>query len=62
MKNLEQVYTVSALTAVKSKLVTAHRSRTIGTMDLLKADAEDLIKRLLVTSQETATALIAANP
>ena len=61
MKNREQVYTVSALTAVKSKLVTVHRSRKIGTMDLLKGDAEDLIKRLLVTSKETAMALIAAN-
>jgi hypothetical protein len=61
MKNREQVYTVSALTAVKSKLVIVHRSRKIGTMDLLKGDAEDVIKRLLVTSKETATALIAAN-
>jgi hypothetical protein len=62
VKNREQVYTVSALTAVKSKLVTVHRFRKIGAMELLKGDAEDLIKRLLVTSQETATALIAANP
>jgi hypothetical protein len=61
MKNREQVYTVSALTAVKSKLVTVHRSRKIGNMDLLKEDVEDLIKRLLATSQETAAALIAAN-
>jgi hypothetical protein len=62
IKNREQVYTVSALTAVKSKLVTVHRSRKIGTMELLKGVSEDLIKRLLVASQETATALIAANP
>ena len=61
MKNREQAYTFSALTAVKSKLVTVHRSRKIGNMDLLKGDVEDLIKRLLATSEETATALIAAN-
>jgi hypothetical protein len=61
MKNREQVYTVSALTSIKGRLVAAHRSRRFGAMDLVKGNAEDVIKHLLTASRETATALIAAN-
>jgi hypothetical protein len=61
LKNREQVYTVSAMTILKGKLVTVHLSRTFGNMDLLKGKAEDVIIHLLATSRETATALIAAN-
>ncbi len=61
LKNCEKVYTVSVLTIIRSKLVTAHRSRKIRDMDLLKGNAEDVINQLLATSRETATALIAAN-
>jgi hypothetical protein len=60
-KNREQLYTVSALTPIKSRLVTVHRSRRFGATDLLKGNAEDVIKHLLAASRETATALIAAN-
>lgn len=61
MKNREQVYTVSALTILKSKLMTIHISKRFGNMDLLKGKAEDVIIHLLATSRETATALFAAN-
>jgi hypothetical protein len=61
MKNHETVYTVSALTILKSKLVTVHPSRRFGNMDLVKGNAQDVIKHLLAMSRETATALIAAN-
>jgi hypothetical protein len=61
LKNQEQVYTVSALTTIKSKLVTVHISRKFGSMDLIKGKTEDVIKRLVVASRETATALVAAN-
>ena len=61
MRNREKVYTVSALTTIKSKLVTIHVSKKIGNMDLLKGNAEDVIKHLLAMSQQAATALVAAN-
>jgi hypothetical protein len=61
MRNREQVHTVSALAIVKRKLVTIHLSRKFGNMDLLKGNAEDVIKHLLAVSRETTTALIAAN-
>jgi len=61
IRNREKVYTVSALTTIKSKLVIVHVSRKIGNMDLLKGNAEDVIKHLLATSQEAATALVDAN-
>ena len=61
LKNRDQVYTVSALAILKSKLATIHLSRKFGNMDLLKGKAEDVIIHLLATSRETATALIAAN-
>jgi hypothetical protein len=61
MRNREQFYAVSALTILKNKLVTVHVSKKFGSMDLLKGEAEDVIKHLLATSQETTTALIAAN-
>jgi hypothetical protein len=61
VKNREQVYTVSALTAIKSKLVTVHLSRSFGTLDLLKGNTEEMIKQLLAALRETATSLIAAN-
>jgi len=61
MRNREKVYTVSALTTIKSKLVTVHVSKKIGNMDLLKGNAEDVIKHLLAMSQQAATALVAAN-
>jgi hypothetical protein len=61
IRNREKVYTVSALTTIKSKLVTVHVSKKIGNMDLLKGNAEDVIKHLLATSQEAATALVDAN-
>ena len=61
LKNRDQVYTVSALTILKGRLVTVHLSRKFGNMDLLKGKAEDVIIHLLATSRETATALIAAN-
>ena len=61
IRNREKVYTVSALTTIKSKLVTVHVSKKIGNMDLLKGTAEDVIKHLLATSQDAATALVDAN-
>jgi hypothetical protein len=61
IRNREKVYTVSALTTIKSKLVTVHVSKKIGNMDLLKGNATDMITRLLAKSQEAATALIDAN-
>ena len=61
IRNREKVYTVSALTTIKSKLVTVHVSKKIGNMDLLKGNAEDVIKHLLATSQDAATALVDAN-
>jgi hypothetical protein len=61
LKSRDQVYTVSALTILKGRLVTVHFSRKFGNMDLLKGKAEDVIIHLLATSRETATALIAAN-
>jgi len=61
MKNRDQVYTVSALTILRSKLVIVHVSRKFGPVDLLKGDAEDVIKHLVTASRESATAIIAAN-
>jgi hypothetical protein len=61
MKNREQVYTVSALTILKSKLMTVHISKRFGSMDLLKGSTDDVIRHLLAMSHETAAALIAAN-
>jgi len=61
MRNREKVYTVSALTTIKSKLVTVHVSTMVRNMDLLKGNAEEMITRLLATSRQAATALIAAN-
>jgi hypothetical protein len=61
LKNRDQVYTVSALTILKSKLVTVHLSRKFGSMDLLKGNAEDVIKHLLAMARDNATVLIAAN-
>jgi hypothetical protein len=61
IRNREKVYTVSALTTIKSKLVTVHVSKKIGNMDLLKGSAGDVINHLLATSQDAATALIDAN-
>jgi len=61
LRNREKVYTVSALTTIKSKLVTVHVSKKIGNMDLLKGNAEDVINHLLAMSQQAATALVAAN-
>jgi hypothetical protein len=61
MKNREKVYTVSALATIKSKLVTIHVSAKLGDMDLLKGNAENVIKRLLMTSREAAAELIDAN-
>ena len=61
IRNREKVYTVSALTTIKSKLVTVHVSKKIGNMELLKGSAEDVIKHLLATSQDAATALVDAN-
>jgi hypothetical protein len=61
LQNREKVYTVSALTTIKGKLVTVHVSTKLKDMDLLRGNAEDMIKRLLATSREIATALVAAN-
>ena len=61
LKNRDQVYTVSALTVLKSKLVTVHLSRKFGSMDLLKGNTEDVIKHLMATARENATELIAVN-
>ena len=61
MQNREKMYTVSAVTAIKSKLLTLHVSTKLRDMDLLKGKAEDVIVRLLAESREAATALVAAN-
>ena len=61
LKNQHQVYTVSALTIIKSKLVTVHISRKFGSMDMIKGNTDDTIKYLQATSRETAKALVAAN-
>jgi hypothetical protein len=61
IQNREKVYTVSALTTIKSKLVTVHVSTKVRSMDVLKGDAGEMIKRLLATSREAARALVAAN-
>jgi hypothetical protein len=61
MKNDVKVYSVSVVTTIKNRLVTVHLSRTIQDMDLLTGSAEDMIKRLVATAQETAAALLAAN-
>jgi len=61
LKDREQVYRISALTTIKSRPVTVHLSRRFGGLDLLKGNAEDVIKHLLATSREIATAFIAAN-
>jgi hypothetical protein len=61
MKNQQKVYTVSALTIIKSKLVTGHLIRKIGNMELLRGNADGAIKDLLTTSRQAAAALIAAN-
>jgi hypothetical protein len=60
--NQQKVYTVTALTVIKGKLVNVHLVRKIGNMELLKGDAKDVIKGLLAASREAAKALIAANP
>ena len=61
IRNREKVYTVSALTTIKSKLVTVHVSTKVRNMDLLKGNTTDMITRLLATSRQAATALVAAN-
>ena len=61
MRNREQAYAVSALTILKSKLVTVHLSRKFGNVDLLKGKAEEVIMHLFVVAQATAKALVAAN-
>lgn len=61
MQNREKLYTVSALTTIKSKLLTIHVSTKLRDLDLLKGKAEDVIVRLLAESREAATTLVAAN-
>lgn len=61
MQNREKLYTVSALTTIKGKLLTLHVSTKLRDLDLLKGKAEDVIVRLMAESRETATALIDAN-
>ena len=61
MRNREKIYTISALTTIKSKLVTVHVSTKVRNMDLLKGNTTEMITRLLAMSQQAATALIAAN-
>ena len=61
IRNREQAYAVSALTILKSKLVTVHLSRKFGNVDLLKGKAEEVIMHLFVVAQATAKALVAAN-
>jgi hypothetical protein len=61
MQNREKTYTVSALTALKSKLLTIHVSTKLRDMDLIKGKAEDVIVRVMAELRETATSLIAAN-
>ena len=61
MQNREKLYTVSALTTIKSRLLTIHVSTKLRDMDLLRGKAEDVIVHLLAESREAATALVAAN-
>jgi hypothetical protein len=61
MQDREKVYAVSALTAVKGKLLTIHVATKLKDMDLIKGKAEDVIMRLLAESRQAATALVAAN-
>ena len=61
MQNREKLYTVSALTAIKGKLLTIHVSTKLRDMDLLKGKAEDMIIHLLAKLRETTRAVIAAN-
>jgi hypothetical protein len=61
IRNREKVHTVSALATIKGRLVAVHVSKKIGNMELLMGSTEDVIKHLLETSQEAATALVAAN-
>src|SRR5262249_5676073 len=61
IQNREKLYTVSALTTIKSKLLTIHVSTKLRDMDLLKGKAEDVIVRLLTESREAAMTLVDAN-
>ena len=61
MQNREKFYTISALTTIKSKLLTIHVSSKLRDLDLLKGKAEDVIVRLLAESREAATTLVDAN-
>jgi hypothetical protein len=61
MQNHEKFYTVSALTTIKSKLLTIHVSTKLRDMDLLKGKAQDVIVRLLTELRETASAVVAVN-
>jgi hypothetical protein len=61
MQNREKAYTVSALTAIKSKLLTIHVSTKLRDMDLIKGKAEDVMVRLLTELRETAAVVVAAN-
>jgi hypothetical protein len=61
MHNREKVYTVSALTAIKSKLLTIHVSTKVRDLDLIKGKAEELIMRLMEGARDAATTLVAAN-
>jgi hypothetical protein len=61
MQNREKLYTVSALTTIKGKLLTIHVSTKLRDMDLLKGKAQDVIVRLLAESREAATTLVDAN-
>ena len=61
MQNGQNAYTVSALTAIKSKLLTIHVSTKLRDLDLLKGKGGDVIMHLLAESRKAATALVAAN-
>jgi hypothetical protein len=61
MQNREKAYTVSALTTLKSKLLTIHVSTKLRDMDLIKGKAEDVIVRLLAEVRETTAAVVAVN-
>jgi hypothetical protein len=61
MQNREKAYTVSALKAIKSKLLTIHVSTKVRDIDLLKGKAEDMIVRLWGELRETAAAVVAVN-
>ena len=61
LQNREKLYTVSALTTIKGKLLTIHVSTKLRDMDLLKGKAEDVIVRLLAELRETTAAVVAAN-